>query len=100
EDLKAAEELFKGPATGLDIVKALAKNGFEDVANNVLGMLKQRVSGDYLHTSSIIDKNFVVKSAVNDPNDYAGPGTGYRISPERWEEIKNIPWAMRPDQIG
>ncbi|HHY92133.1 MAG TPA: propanediol dehydratase, partial [Firmicutes bacterium] len=100
EDLKAAQELFKGSATGLDIVKALAKNGFEDVAQNVLGMLKQRVSGDYLHTSSIIDKNFVVRSAVNDPNDYAGPGTGYRLSPERWEEIKNIPWAVRPDQIG
>jgi propanediol dehydratase large subunit len=100
EDLKAAQELFEGSVTGLDIVRALAKNGFEDVAENVLGMLKQRVSGDYLHTSAIIDKNFVVKSAVNDPNDYAGPGTGYRISPERWEEIKNIPWAMRPDQIG
>ncbi|MDK2927923.1 MAG: propanediol dehydratase large subunit [Bacillota bacterium] len=100
EDLKAAQELFKGSATGLDIVKALAKNGFEDVARNVLGMLKQRVSGDYLHTSSIIDKNFVVRSAVNDPNDYAGPGTGYRLSPERWEEIKAIPWAIRPDQIG
>jgi len=79
--------------TGLDVVKALYKNGFEDVAQNVLNMLKQRVSGDYLHTSAIIDKDFNVISAVNDENDYRGPGTGYRLSKERWEEIKNIPNA-------
>ncbi|HHY92541.1 MAG TPA: propanediol/glycerol family dehydratase large subunit, partial [Firmicutes bacterium] len=87
EDLKAAEEMMKRGVTGLDIVKALAAGGFEDVAQNVLGMLRQRVSGDYLHTSSIIDASFTVKSAVNDPNDYQGPGTGYRIAPERWKEI-------------
>ncbi|MDI3522339.1 MAG: glycerol dehydratase large subunit [Bacillota bacterium] len=96
EDLKAAEEMMKRGVTGLDIVKALATGGFEDVAQNVLGMLRQRVSGDYLHTSSIIDAAFTVKSAVNDPNDYQGPGTGYRISPERWAEIADIPTALRP----
>lgn len=93
EDLKAAEQMMKKGITGLDVVKALAKRGFEDVAQNVLNMLKQRVSGDYLHTSAIIDKNFNVISAVNNCNDYTGPGTGYRISKERWEEIQNIPNA-------
>lgn len=93
EDLKAAEEMMKRGVTGLDIVKALSKHGFEDVAQNVLNMLKQRISGDYLHTSAIIDKDFNVVSAVNDCNDYMGPGTGYRISEERWNEIKNIPNA-------
>jgi propanediol dehydratase large subunit len=29
-------------------------------------------------------------SAVNDPNDYLGPGTGYRVSPERRQEIVSI----------
>ncbi|MDK2882635.1 MAG: glycerol dehydratase large subunit [Bacillota bacterium] len=96
EDLKAAEEMMKRGITGLDIVKALAAGGFEDVAQNVLGMLRQRVSGDYLHTSSIIDATFTVRSAINDPNDYRGPGTGYRLSPERWEEISDIPTALRP----
>ncbi|MDK2960634.1 MAG: glycerol dehydratase large subunit [Bacillota bacterium] len=96
EDLKAAEEMMKRGVTGLDIVKALAAGGFEDVAQNVLGMLRQRVSGDYLHTSSIIDASFTVKSAINDPNDYRGPGTGYRLSPERWAEISDIPTALRP----
>ncbi|MGI6143451.1 MAG: propanediol/glycerol family dehydratase large subunit [bacterium] len=100
EDLKAAQELFTGTVTGLDVVKALAKNNFTDVAANVLEMLKQRVSGDYLHTSAIIDSNFVVQSAVNDANDYAGPGTGYRVTGERWEEIKDIPFAIRPEEIG
>ncbi|RYD04027.1 hypothetical protein N752_16690 [Desulforamulus aquiferis] len=35
EDLKAAEEMMKRGITGVDIVKALAKNGFTDVAENV-----------------------------------------------------------------
>lgn len=96
EDLKATQEMMNRGITGLDVVKALSKHGFEDVAENVLNMLKQRVSGDYLHTSSIIDKDFNVISAVNNLNDYAGPGTGYRISKERWEEIKNIPNAKGP----
>lgn len=99
EDLKAAEEMMKRGITGLDIVKALSKQGFEDVAENLLNMLKQRISGDYLHTSAIIDKDFNVVSAVNDVNDYKGPGSGYRISKERWNEIKNIPNAMKPEDI-
>lgn len=99
EDLRAAEEMMKRGVTGLDVVKALSKHGFDDIAQNVLNMLKQRISGDYLHTSSIIDRDFNVISAVNDCNDYMGPGTGYRMSEERWNEIKNIPRAIRPEDI-
>lgn len=99
DDLKAAEELMKSKVTGIDVVKALAKNGFNDVAENLLNLLKQRVSGDYLHTSAIFDKSFNVISAVNDPNDYQGPGTGYRLSAERWNEIKNIARAISADKL-
>ncbi|GMO01033.1 propanediol/glycerol family dehydratase large subunit [Parageobacillus thermoglucosidasius] len=99
EDIRAAEEMMKRGVTGLDVVKALSKHGFDDIAQNVLNMLKQRISGDYLHTSAIITKDFKVISAVNDLNDYMGPGTGYRMSEERWEEIKNIPNAIRPEDI-
>ncbi|KKM11456.1 propanediol dehydratase [Clostridiales bacterium PH28_bin88] len=99
EDLKAAAEMMQRGVTGLDVVKALAKNGFNDVAGNVLNMLKQRISGDYLHTSAIIDQSFHVVSAVNDRNDYRGPGTGYRLSPERWQEIKSIPQAIKPEDF-
>jgi propanediol dehydratase large subunit len=98
-DTKAAQEMMTRGVTGLDVAKALAKHGFTDVANNVLNILKQRVSGDYLHTSAILDPNFNVISAINDPNDYMGPGTGYRISPERWKEIQNIRQALRPEDI-
>ncbi|KUK31151.1 MAG: Glycerol dehydratase [Thermoanaerobacterales bacterium 50_218] len=99
EDLKAAAEMMERGITGLDVVKALAKRGFTDVAENVLNMLKQRVAGDYLHTSAVLDRNFRVDSAVNNPNDYRGPGTGYRMSEERWEEIKNIPQALKPEEL-
>ena len=99
EDLKAAERLLKEGLTGVDVVKALAKRGYNDIAEKVLMMLKQRVSGDYLQTSAWVTRDGYVWSAVNDPNEYAGPMTGYQLSPERWEEIKNIPWAVRPEDI-
>jgi len=99
QDTKAAQELMTRGVTGVDVVKALAKRGFQDVANNILGILKQRVSGDYLHTSAILDADFNVISAVNNLNDYAGPGTGYRMSPERWKEVQNIRQALKPEEI-
>ena len=99
QDTKAAQEMMARGVTGLDVAKALAKRGFPDVANNVFNVLKQRVSGDYLHTSAILDEKFNVLSAVNDLNDYMGPGTGYRISPERWAEISNIRQALGPDDL-
>jgi len=99
QDTKAAQDLMARGVTGLDVVKALAKRGFVDVANNIFNILKQRVSGDYLHTSAILDEKFNVLSAVNDLNDYEGPGTGYRISPERWKVIADIRQALGPDDI-
>jgi propanediol dehydratase large subunit len=99
EDLRAIDDLMKRGTTGLDVVRALAKHGFPDIAEAVLGMLKQKVSGDYLHTSAILESNFDVLSAVNDPNDYQGPGTGYRLSGERWERLKDIPQAIRAEDI-
>lgn len=99
QDLKGAEELLKRGITGLDLVKGLSKSGFKDVAENVLNMLKQRVSGDYLQTSAILNKDFKIVSAINDKNDYMGPGSGYRMSEERWSEISNIPTAIKPESI-
>lgn len=99
EDLKATEEMMNKEVTGVDVVKALYKGGFEDVADSVFNMLKQRIAGDYLHTAAILDKDFKVKSAVNYPNDYRGPKTGYQISDERWEQIKNIENAVSPEDF-
>jgi propanediol dehydratase large subunit len=99
EDMKAATDMMERGITGFDIVKGLYENGFEEIADRVMNMLKQRVIGDYLHTSSVLDENFRVLSAVNDQNDYMGPGTGYRISDERWAELKEKFSALRPQDI-
>lgn len=99
EDLKAGDRIMKEGITAVDVIKALAKRGFRDVAEAILMMMKQRISGDYLQPSAWIDKDGRVYSAINDPNDYCGPGTGYRLTPQRWEEIKNIPWAVRPEDV-
>ena len=93
------DEMMKRGTNGLDVVRALAKHGFQDVADSVLTMLKGKVSGDYLHTSALFNNNFDVLSAVNDPNDYEGPGTGYRSRGERWNLLKNIPQAISPEDI-
>lgn len=98
-DLVAIDEMMKKGITGVDIMKALEKSGFEDVADSLLSMFKQRITGDYLHTSAILDTNFKVQSAVNFPNKYQGPGTGYKMSDSRWEEIKNIPHIISPDEL-
>ena len=98
-DLMAAEDVLKRGITGIDVVKALAETGFVDVAESVLSMLKQRVVGDYMQTAAILDKDFHVLSGINTPNDYMGPGTGYRVQGERWEEIKKIPHIINPHDI-
>ena len=98
-DLAAAEDVLKRGITGIDVVRALAESGFEDVAESVLNMLKQRVAGDYMQTAAILDEEFHVLSGINTPNDYMGPGTGYRVDGERWEEIKNIPHIINPKDI-
>ena len=95
----AAEDVLKRGITGVDIVKALAESGYEDIAESVLNMLKQRVVGDYMQTSAILDRDFKVLSGVNTPNDYMGPGPGYRVEGKRWEEIKKIPHIINPQDI-
>lgn len=98
-DMKAATEMMERGITGMDVVKALKSKGFDDVASDLLKLMKLRVAGDHLHTSAILDRDFNVISAVNDRNDYSGPGTGYQISAERWEELSNIENAVDASKI-
>ncbi|MBK5260941.1 MAG: propanediol/glycerol family dehydratase large subunit [Peptostreptococcaceae bacterium] len=86
EDLKAAEKFLAGN-TGVDVTKALWEKGYTDVSKNILDMLKQRITGDYLQTAAIFDEDCNLESALNYPNQYEGPGTGYQISDERWNKI-------------
>ncbi len=99
EDIKKAGELLDRGATGLDLVKGLSDGGYRDVAESVLALLKQRVAGDFLQTSAIFDEDWNVISAVNDKNDYAGPGTGYRLEGADWDKVKAIPNAINPKDV-
>jgi propanediol dehydratase large subunit len=93
---RAADAILERGITGVDVVRALAARGYRDIAERVLEMLKQRVSGDYLQTSAILDREFCVLSAVNDANDYQGPGTGYRVEGSRRAEIAAIRQGVDP----
>lgn len=95
-DIKAATNLLYGPITVLDVIQALDEAGFQEIAANILEMQRQRVIGDYLQTSAIFDGGFQVLNALNDPNDYQGPGTGYRLEGKRWEELQDLPQAWDP----
>jgi propanediol dehydratase large subunit len=98
-DVEAADELLARGVSGLDVALALDRRGFEDVAQAVLGMQRQRVSADYLQTSAVIAADGVVHSAVNDPNAYSGPGTGYRLEGERWALLQSLPQVVAPAEL-
>src|SRR5262249_50099878 len=123
-DLAAAERFLQDGKNGLDVIQALARRGFRDIAEKILQIQKLRISGDYLQTSAVVlveeprSESFAngsggftplkadstgplrVLSALNAPNDYQGPGSGYRLSGERWKEIADTPQARDPRQIG
>jgi propanediol dehydratase large subunit len=88
--LNAARTIRETGLTMADVVTALYETGFEPEAARLLDMLKARIEGDYLQTAAIFTEDMRVLSLVTDPNDYAGPGTGYEPSPERQAEIDAI----------
>jgi propanediol dehydratase large subunit len=88
--LNAARVIREAGVTMLDVVTALADCGYEVEAERVLMLLRQRVHGNYLQTAAIFDEDWNVLSLITDPNDYAGPGTGYAPSPMRQAEIDAI----------
>jgi propanediol dehydratase large subunit len=95
-DVEAADDLLARGVSGLDVARALAERGFGEAAEAVLSLQRQRVSADYLQTAAVIAPDGVVHSAVNDPNEYAGPGTGYRLEGARWELLQALPSVVDP----
>jgi propanediol dehydratase large subunit len=95
-DIKAAQLLLNGPITVLQVIQALEQTGFQDIAHNLLEMQRQRAIGDYLQPAAVFDEDFHVLSGLTDPNDYTGPGSGYRLTGQRWDKIQNIPQAWDP----
>jgi hypothetical protein len=99
-DVLAGDRVLAERISGLDIARALRRRGFPDVAEAVFGMQRQRVAADYLQTAAIVDPGGRVVSAVNDPNDYRGPGTGYRLEGERWDRLRKLPHAVDATLLG
>lgn len=99
-DVEAADRALERRLSGLDVALALDRRGFEDVAAAIVGMQRQRVSADYLQTSAVIDASGLVHSAVNDPNAYLGPGSGYRLEGERWALLRSLPHEQDSDTVG
>ena len=82
-----------------DVIVALHRRGMPGIAENLLVMARQRVAGDYLQTAAVIRDGKVV-SAVNQPNDYCGPGSGYTPDAARREGLARMRTQIgRPDVL-
>jgi propanediol dehydratase large subunit len=90
-DVLAGDRVIAEGLSGLDVARALDEAGYTDAAEAILGMQRLRVSADYLQTAAIVGRDWEVVSSVSDPNDYRGPGTGYRLEGERWELLQHLP---------
>ena len=97
--LVASRIIHESGLTMLDVVTALYETGFEEEAGRILALLKARVAGDYLQTAAIFDESFRVLSLVTDPNDYAGPGTGYFPTVERQAQIDAVRQQRSVDDL-
>jgi len=97
--VSAAHAIRDGGITVVDVVAALDETGYEAAAERILAMTAERLVGDYLQTSAIFDEQLRVLSLVTDPNDYAGPGTGFEPTPERQAEIDAIRQARGVEDL-
>jgi propanediol dehydratase large subunit len=97
--LGAAHAIRQRGLTVVDIVAALDECGYLEMAERTMAFAGARLSGDYLQTSAIFDEHLAVLSLVTDPNDYAGPGTGYEPAPARQREIDAIRQARGVEDL-
>ena len=95
-DVAAGDRVLAERISGLDVARALDDAGFADVAEAVLGMQRLRIAADYLQTAAIVTADGTVEAAVNDPNHYLGPGTGYRLEGDRWALLRALPHELDP----
>ena len=109
-DLAAADRFMTGVDDVRRAVDVLERAGFAAAAANVRAMLQQRSVGDHLQPAAIFVHDadlgrLRVASAISEPNDSRGPGSGYRVDGVRWDEMQSIPQARSPrdfiaDRIG
>lgn len=96
---EAANAIEAKQLTVFDVVAALHRTGYDDEAEAIMRLTRERLRGDQLQTSAIFDDQFRVLSKITDPNDYAGPGTGYALTEARRAEIENIRQARTADEL-
>jgi len=87
---EAAAAIEARQLTVFDVIASLKRTGFDEEADAIMRLTRERLRGDQLQTSAIFDENFRVLSKITDPNDYTGPGTGYTPTEQRRAEIENI----------
>ena len=97
--LGAAHAIRSSGLGSLQVARALQECGYDVEAGRVLSMLAARVHGDHLQTAAIFDEQMHVMSLVTDPNDYAGPGTGYEPDAGRQAEIDGIRQARGVEDL-
>lgn len=97
--LGAAQAIRSSGLGSLQVARALQECGYDVEAGRVLSMLAARVHGDHLQTAAIFDEQMHVMSLVTDPNDYAGPGTGYEPDTGRQAEIDGIRQARGVEDL-
>jgi propanediol dehydratase large subunit len=101
-DIAAAKDFFQSSSSVLDIARALQNRGFHSEAQALVALTRQRASGDYLQPASILlmdGEDLTAESCINDPHHYSGPGTGYRVEGQRWEDLKQVPFASDPKEL-
>jgi propanediol dehydratase large subunit len=87
---EAAAAIEAKQLTVFDVIASLKRTGYDEEAEAIMRLTRERLKGDQLQTSAIFDDDFRVLSKITDPNDYTGPGTGYALTDERRTEIDDI----------
>jgi len=97
--LNAATTIMGSGISVIDVVTALEETGFHEEAERVLAMARARLDGDYLQTAAVFTESMEVLSLITDPNEYAGPGTGYLPDEHRQHQIDAIRQAVTVDDL-
>ncbi|GGM04627.1 propanediol/glycerol family dehydratase large subunit [Nakamurella endophytica] len=83
----------------VDVIASLGRTGFTEEAEHIAALTRCRLTGDHLQTAAIYTEDLTVLSKITDPNDYRGPGTGYRMSESRRAEVDGIRTARTIAQL-
>jgi propanediol dehydratase large subunit len=96
---EAATAIEAKQLTVFDVIASLKRTGYDEEADAIMHLTRERLRGDQLQTSAIFDGEMRVLSKITDPNDYAGPGSGYSLTAERRAEIDAIRQARTAAEL-